>query len=214
MARAELALEAAGARMRTARALGDGNLEVIFTFMDERFISVVNMHTLQVIDSGICLGHPPRDDLVTLESLPSVIKRGDRHGPPRHPAPCVRALRCDARCSSSSMARGGSSGAMPPPAPWPCPDSRARWEAIWGHRAQLAEIAHSHPVGPLAFSEEDETTMEALIQALGKRPRFSVVAPDGLLVRDHEGHESRAAEEPWWAQLLRLASGMRRGRWT
>ncbi|KFE60577.1 hypothetical protein [Hyalangium minutum] len=74
IARAELALEAAGARMRTARALGDGNLEVIFTFKDERFISVVNMRTLQVIDSGICLGHPPRDDLVTLESLPSVIK--------------------------------------------------------------------------------------------------------------------------------------------
>lgn len=74
LARAELALDAAGARMRSARALGNGNLEVIFTFMDERFISVVNMRTLQVIDSGICLGHPPRDDLVTLESLPSVIK--------------------------------------------------------------------------------------------------------------------------------------------
>lgn len=88
------------------------------------------------------------------------------------------------------------------------PDSRARWEAIWGLRAQLAEIAHSHPVGPLAFSQEDETTMEALIQALGKRPRFSVVAPDGMLVRDRDGQESRAAEEPWWTQLLRLASGM------
>lgn len=74
VARAELALEAAGARMRSARVLGDGNLEVVFTFKDERFISVVNMRTLQVIDSGICLGHPPRDDLVTLESLPSVIK--------------------------------------------------------------------------------------------------------------------------------------------
>lgn len=74
VARAEMALEAAGARMRTARGLGNGNLEVIFTFMDERFISVVNMATLQVVDSGICLGHPPRDDLVTLESLPSVIK--------------------------------------------------------------------------------------------------------------------------------------------
>ncbi|HVG59552.1 MAG TPA: hypothetical protein VNA24_13420 [Hyalangium sp.] len=74
MARAEMALEAAGARMRSARGLGNGNLEVIFTFMDERFISVVNMATLQVVDSGICLGHPPRDDLVTLESLPSVIK--------------------------------------------------------------------------------------------------------------------------------------------
>lgn len=74
MARAEMALEAAGARMRSARGLGNGNLEVIFTFMDERFISVVNMATLQVVDSGICLGHPPRDELVTLESLPSVIK--------------------------------------------------------------------------------------------------------------------------------------------
>ncbi len=74
MARAELALEAAGARMRSARVLGSGNLEVIFTFMDERFISVVNMATLQVVDSGICLGHPPSDNLVTLESLPSVIK--------------------------------------------------------------------------------------------------------------------------------------------
>ncbi len=73
-ARAELALEAAGARMRSARALGNGNLEVIFTFMDERFISVVNGETLQVVDSGICLGHPPADNRVTLESLPSVIK--------------------------------------------------------------------------------------------------------------------------------------------
>jgi hypothetical protein len=74
VARAEMALDAAGARMRSARGLGNGNLEVIFTFMDERFISVVSMATLQVVDSGICLGHPPRDDLVTLESLPSVIK--------------------------------------------------------------------------------------------------------------------------------------------
>ena len=88
------------------------------------------------------------------------------------------------------------------------PDSRARWEAIWRHRAQLAEISHSHPVGPLAFSHEDETTMEALIQALGARPRFSVVAPEGMLVRDREGQEARATEEPWWTHLLRLASGM------
>ncbi len=88
------------------------------------------------------------------------------------------------------------------------PDSRARWEAIWGHRAQLAEISHSHPVGPLAFSQEDETTMEALIQALGARPRFSVVAPEGMLVRDRDGQEARVTEEPWWTSLLRLASGM------
>jgi len=91
------------------------------------------------------------------------------------------------------------------------PDSRARWEAIWRHRSQLVEISHSHPVGPLAFSQEDETTMEALILALGTRPRFSVVAPDGMLVRNREGQEARAAEEPWWTHLLRLASGMIQG---
>jgi len=91
------------------------------------------------------------------------------------------------------------------------PDSRARWEAIWHHRAQLAEISHSHPIGPLAFSHEDETTMEALIEALGTRPRFSVVAPDGMVVRDKQGQESRATEEPWWTHLLRLASGMTGG---
>ena len=91
------------------------------------------------------------------------------------------------------------------------PDSRVRWEAIWRHRSQVAEICHSHPEGPLAFSQEDETTMEALIMALGTRPRFSVVAPDGMLVRDREGHEARASEEPWWTQLLRLASGMTEG---
>lgn len=88
------------------------------------------------------------------------------------------------------------------------PDSRARWEAIWRHRAQLAEISHSHPVGPLAFSQEDETTMEALTLALGARPRFSVVAPEGMLVRNQMGQEARVTEEPWWAPLLRLASGM------
>ena len=47
-------------------------------------------------------------------------------------------------------------------------DSRARWEAIWRLREQLVEIAHSHPVGPLAFSQEDETTMAALARALAR----------------------------------------------
>lgn len=72
--RATVALEAAGARLETARLLGGGQLEVVFRFMDHRFIAIADVATLQVIDSGICLGHPPRDDLVTLESLPSVIK--------------------------------------------------------------------------------------------------------------------------------------------
>lgn len=78
--RAQAALEAAGARMEQARELGNGQLEVIFRFMDNRFISIVELGTLQVIDSGICLGHPPSDKLVTLESLPAVIKEAiDTH---------------------------------------------------------------------------------------------------------------------------------------
>ena len=90
------------------------------------------------------------------------------------------------------------------------PDSRARWEAIWRLRDELEELAHSHPVGPRAFSHEDETTMEALVSALGKRVRFSVVAPDGMILRGQSGADERveAQDEPWWAALLRLASGM------
>ena len=71
--RAERALRDAGAELRSLRRVGD-QLEVIFTFMNERFISLVDAATLQVIDSGICLGHPPADEELTLESLPSVIR--------------------------------------------------------------------------------------------------------------------------------------------
>jgi hypothetical protein len=90
------------------------------------------------------------------------------------------------------------------------PDSRARWEAIWRLRAELEEIAHSHPVGPLAFSTEDETTMEALTAALGRPVRFSVVAPDGRVVRE-DGRDARPAEEPGWTTRLRSESGMQPG---
>ncbi len=90
------------------------------------------------------------------------------------------------------------------------PDSRARWEAIWRLRGELEEVAHSHPVGPLAFSAEDESTMAALLQALGRPLRFSVVAPSGMVVRQ-EGRDVSVTEEPWWTGLLRLASGMRPG---
>jgi|SoiMethySBSTD1v2_1073268.scaffolds.fasta_scaffold15902_3 hypothetical protein len=87
------------------------------------------------------------------------------------------------------------------------PDSRARWEKIWELRDQLEEIAHSHPHGPLAFSNEDETTMLALTSALGRTLRFSVIAPEGMVVRD--GDRTLCADaEPWWTELLRLASGM------
>jgi hypothetical protein len=95
------------------------------------------------------------------------------------------------------------------------PDSRARWEAIWSRREAIVEIAHSHPVGPLAFSREDETTMAALVSALGRSVRFSVVAPNGIVrtvfapgVEDYE--TSLVESEPWWASLLRLASGFQK----
>lgn len=104
------------------------------------------------------------------------------------------------------------------------PDSRARWDAIWSRRARVVEIAHSHPVGPLAFSHEDETTMQALVSALGKSMRFSVVAPSGMVrcikkkptIRQGVEQpaktiveECSAESEPYWVPLLRLASGMK-----
>ena len=88
------------------------------------------------------------------------------------------------------------------------PDSRARWEAIWTHRAALAEVAHSHPTGPLGFSAEDQSTMEAVTSALGRSVRFSVVAPAGTWARDEAGREGRVDPEPAWAGALRARSGM------
>ena len=97
--------------------------------------------------------------------------------------------------------------------PWALPDSRARWEAIWGHRAQLAEIAHSHPGGPLDFSEVDRETMVGIDAALGRRLRYSVVAPEGVVVRTEAGLQGvlEPEREAWWVPLLRLASGMGAG---
>ena len=96
------------------------------------------------------------------------------------------------------------------------PDSRARWDAIWSRREVLVEIAHSHPVGPLGFSSEDDTTMDALVSALGRPLRFSVVAPTGMVRITLPGDARDVREitsvddEPWWASLLRLASGMQK----
>lgn len=89
------------------------------------------------------------------------------------------------------------------------PDSRARWDAIWRLRDELEQIAHSHPNGPAAFSTEDETTMEALDSALGRRLQFSVVAPSATVMRSETG-TCPVDPEPWWAELLRVASGMER----
>lgn len=88
------------------------------------------------------------------------------------------------------------------------PDSRARWEAIWSRRDAIVEIAHSHPAGPEAFSQEDETTMSALVAALGRNLVFSVVAPSKMIRRVND-QTAYVDVEPWWASLLRLASGMK-----
>jgi len=85
------------------------------------------------------------------------------------------------------------------------PDSRERWDAIWRHRDELEVIAHSHPLGPGAFSAEDESTMAALDSALGKKMNYMVVAPRVTISR-----EGPVSPEPWWVALLRLASGMRK----
>ena len=68
----EQALESAGARLLDTRRLGSDRLEVTFGFMGERFISIVEANTLQVVDAGICLAGSDRQ--VNLESLPSVIR--------------------------------------------------------------------------------------------------------------------------------------------
>jgi hypothetical protein len=92
------------------------------------------------------------------------------------------------------------------------PDSRARWEAIWRHRDELEAIVHSHPVGPSAFSAEDESTMAAIDSALGRPMRYCVVAPRVTIARQGlDAPTTKLDPEPWWAGLLRLASGMKTG---
>ena len=75
--RVERALESAGARLLDTRRLGSERLEVTFGYMDERFISIVEADTLQVVDAGICLAGADRE--VNLESLPSVIREAIRN---------------------------------------------------------------------------------------------------------------------------------------
>ena len=70
--RADAALDAAGARLVNCRRLGGGNLEVRFHLDGERFVSIINGDTLQVMDAGICLSGADR--VLTLDSLPSVIR--------------------------------------------------------------------------------------------------------------------------------------------
>jgi hypothetical protein len=76
--RAEDALEAAGARMSSARLLDQQRLQVRYRFMNQSFITIVHPLTLQVLDAGICLAGADR--MVTIDSLPSVIREAiDTH---------------------------------------------------------------------------------------------------------------------------------------
>jgi len=70
--RAEGALDAAHAVLLATRSLAEGQLQVTFQFMGERFVTVVDALSLQVLDAGVCLDG--EDRLVTLESLPGVLR--------------------------------------------------------------------------------------------------------------------------------------------
>jgi hypothetical protein len=70
--RAADALYAAQAELRGLRRLGTGSFEVRYDLDGERFVSIVDAVTLNVLDAGICLAD--HDSELTLESLPSVIR--------------------------------------------------------------------------------------------------------------------------------------------
>ncbi len=92
------------------------------------------------------------------------------------------------------------------------PDARERWEAIWSRRDVLVAIVHSHPVGPSAFSVEDETTMAAVERALGRPLRWLVLSPHGLRARaEAVADDEIVTPDPPWADRLRRASRMEDG---
>ena len=76
--RAEAALRATGAALLASRQLGNGLLEVRYLLDGERFVSVVDAGSLQVVDAGICLAG--EDRLVTLDILPLVIREAVETG--------------------------------------------------------------------------------------------------------------------------------------
>jgi hypothetical protein len=74
--RIRIALEAAGGALFSTRDLGGPLVEVRYLLGGERFVSVVDGRTLQVVDAGICLAGADRQ--ITMESLPGVILEGMR----------------------------------------------------------------------------------------------------------------------------------------
>jgi hypothetical protein len=76
--RAAEALYAARAALRGIRRLEGGYLEARYDLDGERFVSIVDATTLNVVDAGICLAEHDRE--LTLESLPSVIREAMQTG--------------------------------------------------------------------------------------------------------------------------------------
>jgi len=85
------------------------------------------------------------------------------------------------------------------------PDSRERWQVIWDHRAEITEIAHSHPGDFLDFSNEDTTTMQAVEAGIARKLIWSIITKDGFLSR-HDGIDKRRTDSPWWVEFLRKLS--------
>lgn len=71
-ARVEESLTGAGARLRSVRRVGEGQVEVRWQFRGTLFISIVEEAGLRVLDAGVCLAGSDR--MVTLDSLPGVIR--------------------------------------------------------------------------------------------------------------------------------------------
>jgi hypothetical protein len=76
--RADAALRAAGGALLSSRQLAGGLLEVRYLLDGERFVSVVDADSFQVVDAGICLAGADR--LITLDSLPLVIREAAETG--------------------------------------------------------------------------------------------------------------------------------------
>ncbi len=68
----ERVLVAAGATFRSARMFDAYGIEVRWSFMGERFVTLVDRQTLNVIDAGVCLSGSDRE--LGLDAMPSVVR--------------------------------------------------------------------------------------------------------------------------------------------
>lgn len=98
------------------------------------------------------------------------------------------------------------------------PDSRALWEVLWQHRAEVAGIAHSHPgTGVPRPSWEDLTTFAACEDGLGVRLSWWIATQDQLRCFRWQGPDRFryrallvATPDPDWLLYLREQSHFER----